>query len=57
MEETKSIRRRINFKQSVKGIITTEITFEGVNLSKDEVLKGATELLKDSMVIAKDNSV
>ncbi len=57
MEENKIIRRRVNFSQTTKGLITTNVTFEGTNISKDEVLTGAIELLKDAMVIAKENSL
>ena len=57
MEGNKIIRRRVNFSQTTKGLITTNVTFEGTNISKDEVLTGAIELLKDAMVIAKENSL
>ena len=57
MEQNYKTRQRVNFSVSTKGVITPDVTFEGVDMSKEEVLSGAKELLDEAMKYAKEKSV
>lgn len=52
-EQTYRIRRRINFSQSVKGVITAEITCEMIDSTREELLIEAGLLLKEAQELAK----
>lgn len=53
MEETKyQTRIRVNFTQSTKNKITCEVTFEGIDMDRTEVLTQAGLLLKESLAVA-----
>ncbi len=49
MEETKSLRYRINVSTSVKGIKTFECTVDGENFTMDEVLAESDKLVAELM--------
>lgn len=57
MEVNYKKRYRVNFSQSVKGIITCDTTVELIDGTQDEVIKEAKELLTKAMEIAKEKSL
>jgi len=56
MEQTYKNRMRINFSQSTKNKVTCEVTFEGLDCTKEEAIKNATELLNEAVKIAEQKS-
>ena len=52
-----SVRHRVNFAMSVKGIVTPDITVEMIDKTKEEVVKEAGELLVLAQQIAKEKSL
>lgn len=50
-------RTRVSFKQSTKDKITCEVTFEGIDMEREEVIKEAKDLLEKAMSIAEERSV
>jgi len=56
-EQTYKTRSRVNFSQSTKDKITCEVTFELIDGTKEEAIKGATQLLDLALIIAKEKSV
>lgn len=56
MEQNYKKRHRVNFSVSVKGVVTPDVTFEGVDLTKEDVIKEATSLLDMAMIVAKERS-
>ena len=57
MEQTYKTRTRVNFSMSTKGVVTPDITFEGVDMDKIDVLKEAKELLVLAQAIAREKSL
>ena len=55
-EQTYKVRTRVNFSVSVKGIVTPDITYELIDGSTEDTIKGATELLDKAMLEAKKRS-
>jgi len=56
MEVSYKKRTRVNFSTSVKGIVTPDVTFEGIDMDNEDVIIEATKLLDAALVIAKGRS-
>ncbi|KKM16367.1 hypothetical protein LCGC14_1686630 [marine sediment metagenome] len=56
METNIQERRRIKFSLTTKGVVTIDTTYEATNLSKDEVIKRATELFDIAKIMADERT-
>lgn len=56
MDQGYKTRHRVNFSVSVKGIVTPDVTFEANDMDRTEVMKEATRLLDEAMIIARERS-
>ena len=56
MEQNIQERRRVKFSLTTKGVVTIDTTYESNNLSKDEVIKRATELFDAAKIIADERT-
>lgn len=56
MEQTYKTRQRINFSTSVKGVVTTETTFEGIDMTQEDVIGKATKLYDEANKIARERT-
>ena len=56
MEKTYKKRCRVNYSISTKNVVTCETTFEGIDMSNEDVIKEATLLFDMANQIAKERT-